>query len=287
MIHSSIELEQDDQGLDCVRLQWNGAEALIYLQGAHIAIYAPAGSENILWVSETSFFQPGKAIRGGIPICWPWFGQHSEADRPQHGYARQSVFRLLSSKPSEEYAQVVLRLDSSEAPFGEWLGKFDLEIEVRLSDHLWMEMLSHNRTAKTQVLSTCLHSYFAVADARQIQLPDLTKKSYLDKVENGENCTQEDPFSIAAEVDRIYLNAPESIWLFDPVVDRKIEINSWGCEQLVVWNPWADKAKQMQDFDDRGYLKMVCVEPANALPGSVTVNPRETHSVGQTLRLTS
>ena len=204
---------------------------------------------------------------------------------PQHGYARQSIFELVSSEVKEDYASVVLRLDPQNSSDEGWANTLELNVEIRLGDGLWMEMRTRNLSEETVSISNCFHSYFAVSGIRQVRLPQVQKKSYLDKTLGYKKCMQTEPVEVSGEFDRVYLEAPNVIDLHDLQARRRISIETWGCENVVVWNPWEEKAKQMPDFDDLGYLNMICVEPANAIPESIKIAPGKIYRSGQKLRL--
>lgn len=266
-----------------VQLTFEGHSLELYLHGAHITSYMQAGEE-VLWLSESSHFNAEKAIRGGIPLCWPWFGPHeSRNDRPQHGFARASQFRVVNTESNALYTGIILRLDADQAPYEEWQGKATLEVEIRLSDTLWMELRTINHSESPLLASQAIHSYFQVEDSRKIAIPELTGLKYHDKVNDNQVTEQKDPILLNGEVDRVYLNTPRRVTLHDQISDRCIAIDTWGNAHFVVWNPGESNAKAMGDFDDDGYEHMVCIEPANAQVSPVSINPGETHRIGQLL----
>lgn len=285
-IEGRITVYEGAAQLPWIRLQCDEALVEVCLQGAHVSSYRPGGTENILWVSSTSSYQEHKAIRGGIPICWPWFGANPEnSERPQHGYARNSLFTLTSSAASETEVQVILKLNPDEVPFSEWVGALQLEVEIRLSDQLWIEMRTRNLSDRPIQISDALHSYFSVSDVRHIQVPELLGCSYLDKTHSYQRLNQENPFGVVAEVDRVYLDVEKRLELVDSKVSKKIRIETWGNRNLVVWNPWIEHARKMDDFEDHGYLNMLCLEPANAQPNSVDLKPGTLHRLGQCIKM--
>lgn len=280
----NISVHAGHGGLACLQLHHNQAFAEVYLQGAHITAYQPAGGKNLLWMSQSAQFHPGKALRGGIPLCWPWFGPNPQiADRPQHGFARTTAFELCSAEADTDSTRVTLRLNSKLAPFPEWQSVAEVTLEIRLSDHLWMELHSTNLSTQPIRLGSAMHSYFAVDDVRQTRIDALRGLSYLDKTQNARLVKQSQDFSVSRATDRVYLDAPNRLNLLTS--DQKLSIENWGCADLVVWNPWLEQAAQMTDFDDQGYLKMLCIEPANVLDNVVRLNPGETHVMGQKLKI--
>ncbi|MEM6584033.1 MAG: D-hexose-6-phosphate mutarotase [Pseudomonadota bacterium] len=264
-------------------LEHGDARVRLALQGAHITEYT-VGNTELLWISESARFAEGVSIRGGIPLCWPWFGASlDDPDWPQHGFARVAQFRLLSKESSSNYATAVLALDSL-APVPEWAGVASLEVEIRLSDHLWMELRTTNRSDRDLLLGAGLHSYFQVSACDEISMPALTGLAFVDMTAGFERAKQTEALEITDEVDRVYLGPPRIVELFDSGRSRKIEIDAWGNTDLVVWNPGPRVAASMEDFDDYGYQRMVCIEPAIALENRVRLQPGARHAIGQTIK---
>ena len=270
--------------MDAVRLRYGQAQVQLYLQGAHVTEYCPKNEENVLWLSDSANFLPGKAIRGGIPLCWPWFGASPDADKPQHGFARYSKFEIVDQQIKDNYVAVVLSLDTKSLGDRHEYDGLDFELEVRLSDSLWMEMRTTNQSNNIYKINDCFHNYFSIPDIGQVRIPQLENLIYLDKVQGFKQCEQRVSFSVGQEVDRVYRGVGETVRVLASN-ESQIDIQTWGLENLVVWNPWSEKAEQMSDFDDLGYQQMICVEPANATYGSIVIPPSATHRSGQQIRL--
>ncbi len=279
----SYQEVEDRPGLPEVILEHDDARVRLSLQGAHITEYV-IGQDDLLWVSESARFAPGASIRGGIPICWPWFGASlDDPDWPQHGFARRSRFRIVSHSAEAASTSVTLALEEP-APIPEWQEQAHLELEVRLSDHLWMELRTTNISDRELLVGAGLHSYFQVSDAGQISIPALTGREYLDKTEAFARKTQSEPLRVDGEVDRVYVDPPGVVELIDLGFSRKVSIEAWGNADVVVWNPGPKVAAAMDDFDDAGYPQMVCIEPAIALERRIHLAPGETCAIGQTIR---
>lgn len=279
-----ISLFQGRGGLPELRLRFADATLVVCLQGAHICSYQPVGSEqaDVLWMSNSAHFATGKPIRGGIPLCWPWFGAHwQDKKQPQHGYARTSNFELLRADASDLCTSVVLgRIEDNTHDNG-----LHMEFEVRLSDRLWIEVRTTNRGESAVEVGAALHSYFQVTDISAVRIPELQGLQYRDKTRDFQSFTQAQPLIVDSEVDRVYRDAPSIVHLLDGDLGRQLEIQSWGNTDLVVWNPWQQKALAMDDFDDHGYGSMICIEPANALENRVLLEPSQQSSIGKTIRL--
>lgn len=278
----TIEAVEGHAGLPELLLTHGESHLRLSLQGAHITEYSVAGDE-LLWVSQSATFAPGAAIRGGIPLCWPWFGASpDDAAWPQHGFARTAAFRLESQTSSAEGSAVVLTMEDS-ARILPWQAAASLQVEIRLSDHLWMELRTTNASDRELRLGAGLHSYFAVSDCHTIQIPSVTGLDYLDKPSGFARKTQTDALVIDGEVDRVYVHPPRRAELVDAARSRRVMIDAWGNTDLVVWNPGATVATSMADFDDEGYRKMVCIEPAIALDNRIRLRPGECHAIGQAI----
>ena len=281
-----LQFSAGEAGMTKVDITFNKARLELYLQGAHITRYQLGADVEVLWVSESANYQPGTAIRGGIPLCWPWFGVDIEnPDRPQHGYARTSVFGVVSTLADEQATSIVLSLDPAQAPCPDGHNKVGLEFEIRLSEALWMEIRSLNLSDSTLTLSNALHSYFSISNHAKVTIPAVTGLTYLDKLQNYMPQQQSSAISINGEVDRVYQAPPEAIDLLDSGKGINTTIRSWGNNNLVIWNPGQQKAQLMADFDDDGYEQMICIEPANALDQSITLQPGECHRLGQRIKI--
>lgn len=281
-----LRFSEGNAGLTRAELVYNEASAEVYLQGAHISRYRPWPGVDALWLSDSAIFQPGKALRGGIPLCWPWFGAATErVDRPQHGYARSADFSVTSTACDHQATTITLALDPAQAPYAEWQNRLQLELEIRLSDTLWMEMRSTSLSAEPLIISNALHSYFAIADRASVSIPALTGLDYRDKLQDYRWLRQATAIEFSGEVDRVYCDPPATVLLIDHARQMTTAIQSWGNNNLVLWNPGAEKARAMTDFDDTGYRRMVCIEPANALKQCVNLQPGECQRLGQRIAL--
>lgn len=263
-----------------VDLGFGSARARVYFQGAHITSWKPDGNTEVLWLSDNANFSPGKAIRGGIPICWPWFGGYwGEGNLSQHGFARTAEFELIDYEKTEFFARARLRM-VSDSPYPEWQNCLALEVEICLSESLQVELITTNISDKTIEVGAALHTYYQVNEVTLVEIPELKGLRFKDKVQGFKIFSQDKKFSVYRETDRVFLNPPNTVHLIEPKINRTLAIESWGNTDLVVWNPWAENAKNMADFDDHGYRNMICVEPANALDNRVFLRPEASFRLG-------
>jgi glucose-6-phosphate 1-epimerase len=273
-------------GLPVVELRGRSGSAEIYLHGAHVTRWDPAGARPVLWVSRSSAFAPGQPIRGGVPICFPWFGAHpTDPGQPGHGFARVREWRLIAtpeaSAPGDEDAAVAeFELGSTEPPHPAWPHAFAARYRVVLGRALTMQLEVANTGSAPISFEEALHTYFAVSDVRDISISGLEGRPYLDKVAGfAERVQAGDPIRFTAETDRVYLDTHATCTIHDPGWKRRITVAKQGSNSTVVWNPWIGKAHAMPDFGDDEWLEMVCVETANVGANRVTLAPGERHRI--------
>jgi glucose-6-phosphate 1-epimerase len=253
----------------------------IALQGAHIATFQPRGEEPVIWLSPHAKFAPGKSIRGGVPICWPWFGPHkADSKLPGHGYARTVPWDVQETKALAD-GSTFLRfgLVESDATRAQWPHPSTVQLEVTVGKALRVELVTTNTGKAAFELGEALHTYFQISDVAKMTIRGLENCAYLDKVLDFSHCTQKDGIVIESEVDRVYINTAADCVIEDKGLKRAIRIAKKGSMSTVVWNPWTEKADKMGDFGENGHRGMVCVESGNALENVVALAPGETHKL--------
>lgn len=266
--------------IDFIEVNNNSASAKISLQGAHVFHYARKGEKNILWLSDISDFEVGKAIRGGVPVCWPSFGMNNP-DLPQHGFARIALFEHASTKELDaNTTEVILILRYSEETLKLWAYKFELELKITVSDKLTMELTTTNLDDKIFKITQALHTYFSISHISDTKIQGLDKKPFLDALTNEQE-VQSGNIMFEKEVDRVYQEVEAEILLTDK--DRTISINNEGSSSVVVWNPWIEKGKRMSAMRDEAYNDFVCIESANAFDDYVDINPGNKHTLKTTI----
>lgn len=244
--------------------------------GAHVLAYTPAGQHPLLWVSKEAVFRPGKAIRGGIPICWPWFGDHpTDPEKPAHGFARISEWEF--GDVTDDSA--TLRLTDSDATRALWPHPFELQLAVTLGETLTVALTAHNRGDEPVTCTGALHSYFAVSKISNARVRGLQGCEYIDSIDNDTQKTQRGPISVSQEVDRIYIDTDAATVIRDAGLSREITIAKRGSRSTVVWNPWIEKAARMADFGNDEYERMLCIETANAANDVIEILPGKSHTL--------
>lgn len=278
-LRGQLRFYSSSTGLVLVEIDNRFASALVCLQGAQVLHYQPVREEPVLWVSEYTHVKPGKAIRGGIPVCWPWFGPHpSDKSKPAHGFARLESWEVLATGTTEEgYTRIVMGLNERPSTRALWNLRFNLQLTVTVGPQLEVSLVTHNPAAVPFIYTGALHSYFDVADVKNIEILGLDGHYYIDKLDNGERKLQQGPVTINDATDRIYINTSDDCLIRDPGKGRIIRVAKEGSRSTVAWNPWMHKAQAMEDFGDHEFHDMVCVETCNVVNDLVRVSPGKSH----------
>jgi D-hexose-6-phosphate mutarotase len=266
-------------GLPLAQIENHYAKGRMFLQGAHVASYRPKGHQPVIWISEGSLYEKGKAIRGGIPVCWPWFADHpTDRNKPAHGFVRTALWSVRETGENKEGAtRLTLGIGHDQETSTFWNHAFDLELSVTFGARLIITLNIRNPGNELFQCGGALHSYFAVGDSSQVQIQGLNGLTYIDKVDGFRRKIQEGPVRIRGETDQIFLETKGDCLIKDPVWQRRIRIAKKGSRTTVLWNPGAEKAAGMKDFRNEEYRGMVCVETANAADDVVTVAPGNEH----------
>ncbi len=277
-----VRFLREPSGLAVTEITTDAASARIALQGAHLLSWIPRGAEPVIWLSPAAKFAAGRAIRGGIPICWPWFGPHPyETTYPAHGFARTGCWEVVAVESGADgTVHLCFRLLPSDASRFWWPHATPLELRIAVGERLRLDLMTKNLGVSPVTISQALHTYFAVSDVRTIQLLGLANCRYIDKIDGGKIKHQTGPVQFQEETDRIYLNSSGEILLYDRALRRRIRIAKSGSHSTVVWNPWIEKSARMDDFVESGYLNMLCIEAANAADDSITLAPGAEHTLG-------
>jgi len=250
-----------ENGFEYIDISNQAAQAKIALQGAHIFQYSVKGEKPLLWLSERSSFEDGVAIRGGIPLCWPRFG-NLDTTLPQHGFARVMRFELIAvEEPTPQLTQVHLQLQSSAKSREIWDYAFVLDVVFTISEELTISMTTQNTDSKEFLLTQAFHTYFLVSDIQNVNISGLEKIPFLDTLDKKMDL-EDSPITIQSEVDRVYEGNIDEIVLDDK--ERKIMIVAENSASVIVWNPWSKKCSQMSGMKDDAYKEFVCIESANA-----------------------
>ena len=259
-----------DAGLPMLLVENRQARAVIALQGAHVMSFQPKGQREMLWVSPKTLFESGKPIRGGIPLCLPWFGPHSEDKTWLHGFARTRQWTLVGSNTLADGAtRLVLELSGDATLCALWPHDFLFHLEIVVGKTLRLEMTVENRGQAPAPLAFAFHTYFAVPDVAQAVISGLEGTSFIDKTDNLARKTQQGEFTISAMTDRVYLDVPAKQRIKSE--DGAITIES-PSRCAIVWNAWHND-KNIGDIGEGNHVGYVCVERGDAADHAVTLAP--------------
>ncbi len=270
----------EENGLPVMRVRNRFGSLSIFRQGAHVTEYVPEGEPAVLFTSARSRFEVGKAIRGGVPICFPWFGPHvTRKELPAHGFARTSAFDYRGSRAGVGGETTLhFSLASGAGTRDAFPHEFSLDYEVTLGKSLGLRLRVTNTGSSHFSFEEALHSYFAVADARDVEVTGLSGEPYVDQLSGRSEVEGTAPIRIAAEVDRVYRSRAECR-IIDRGLSRAIVVRKQRSESTVLWNPWIEKSRRLLDFGDEEYLRMLCIESANVRPHAVELGPSGLHEL--------
>lgn len=279
--NNNLRIRVGEGDIPIVEVENTYASAIISLQGAHILSWIPKGEEEVIWLSDDASFTPGKSVRGGVPICWPWFGAHETNNTfPAHGFARTTDWQIIST---EALADGTTRISFTTQPLPEnesmWPADTTVQYQLTIGKRLELELITHNNSNQPITISQALHTYFRVGDISQAYLHGLDNTDYLDKPDNFIRKLQKGPITIEEEVDRIYLDTNNDCVLEDKSLNRNIIIIKCGSHSTVVWNPGKAVAEKMGDLGEEGYKQMLCVESSNAADDKVIIEPGKAHQL--------
>ena len=263
-------------GLTMIEIDNGHANALISVYAGQVLTFKPKDSANdLLFLGEKAYFETGKAIKGGVPICWPWFGPDPEdKGRPAHGFVRNWPWSVISTKATTDGSTVIkLGVADDAKSRSIWPYAFNLFQVITVGSTLKLELITRNAGDTPFSITQGFHTYFKVGDVTRAQVLGLEDKRFIDKVAHDAIETQDGPVAVHGEVNRIYEGVDRDLLIDDAALDRRIRIRGTGSSTCVVWNPWIETAKSMADLDDADYLTMLCVETLNAASEIIEVPP--------------
>jgi len=277
----AVTIKKHVNGLQYLDVNTLHCTARIFLQGAHIDAFQPKGEKPLLWTSAANDYQAGCGIRGGVPICWPWFGAHATAGFPQHGFARTSLWDLDSVNEYDDALEITLSLSISDDNKPYWPHHTGVAVCFRLSDTLSISLININHGDSDVSLTQALHSYFPIGDIHQLQASGFKGAKYVEFAQ-GPYPQSQDHVLFNAETDRVYTDLGSVQQLH--TTDGVIEICRENSASAVLWNPWIDKSQRLSRFNDHDYLSMVCLEAANVAEDKITLAPNTRHTLTTHIR---
>ncbi|WP_188014896.1 D-hexose-6-phosphate mutarotase [Vibrio harveyi] len=277
VLSDNVTIVEVDQ-VKVVRVIHEKATAGIALHGGHVVSFTPAGKEDLIWMSEKAIFDGKAALRGGIPVCWPWFGRIAA---PAHGFARTAEWELVEHRENDNGVIVELALFPTEETHDIWPHMFDARLMVEISDQLKVTLKVTNIDDAEWTFSGALHTYLNVGDIKQAQTTGMGPE-YIDSLKEGGICQGGDVLQLTDTIDRVYTQPEAQILVKDAVLNRTLSVENQGHNSAVLWNPWATGAQGMGDMADNGYETMLCVEStvhAPSIKQGKTLQPGETHEL--------
>jgi glucose-6-phosphate 1-epimerase len=263
-------------GLKYLEISTELCDAIIFFQGAQISHFKPKNQAPLLWLSSEETYSLGTSLRGGIPICWPWFGQEA---MPQHGFARNLIWELTHQETIDGAVHLTFSLPIDNVDAQLWPYKFKLLVHFVLGQTLEVRLETHNLTQQHFSISQALHTYFAIDNIDAVHVTGLEHLDYIEfELKKKGNKT---PITIHQETDRIYLNAPCQQWIHTP--QGTIEVTRQGSQSVVLWNPWIKKSHLLSNFGDHDYQKMLCLEACNIMSDRILLKPESQCMLSQTI----
>ena len=281
VLSDNVTIVEIDQ-VKVVRVIHEKATAGIALHGGHVVSFKPTGQEDLIWMSDEAVFDGKAALRGGIPVCWPWFGRIAA---PAHGFARNSEWTLIEHRENENGVIVELGLLPCESTLAVWPHQFQAHLLVEIGDELTVTLDVTNTDSQAWTFSGALHSYLTVGDIEQAKTTGMGPE-YIDSLQDGKVCQGGDELVLTDTIDRVYTQPEAVISVADAKLARTLTVENQGHNSAVLWNPWAEGAAGMGDMQDDGYLTMLCVEStlhAPSIEQGKELQPGESHQLITTI----
>jgi glucose-6-phosphate 1-epimerase len=283
---ASASVVKGKGGLQAVRIECPQAAGEMYLHGAHVTSWKPAGREEVLFLSSRSLWEDGRAIRGGIPICFPWFGNKADdPEAPAHGFVRTESWQLESIAQVENGIRVSMFTESDEGSRRWWPGDFHLAYRVTFGEELVLELVMTNTGKTAQRFEEALHAYHKVGNVLKARVAGLDRVEYIDKTDSNRKKIQNGEIVVVSETDRVYLNTSGAIEVEDAQMRRRTRVSKENSLTTVVWNPWVQKAQSMPDFGDNEWMNMICIETSNVADFAVDLAPGQRYSMKAIVRV--
>jgi len=275
---------EGDGGLAQVDITSPLAHGRMYAHGAHVTSWRPAGSEEVLFLSTKSRWEEGQAIRGGIPICFPWFrGKADDPHAPAHGFVRTRSWQLGSIVETSAGVAVTILTESDEQTRRYWPAEFRLVHRATFGSELTLELVCTNTGGTPLRFEEALHTYNRVADVGTVRLQGLDGTRFLDNTDSNKEKTQLGDVTIACQTDNAFISTQNAVDLLDPKMGRRIRLRKANSSTTVVWNPWQEGASRLRDLGEGEWTQFLCVEASNIIGGAVTLAPGQQHRMSAVL----
>jgi glucose-6-phosphate 1-epimerase len=272
-------------GLPKLQVTVKPASAEIYLHGAQVTSWQPAGAEEVIFLSEHSHWEEGRAIRGGIPVCFPWFRAKADDPKaPAHGFVRTREWQLDSvSSEQDGSVMAAFSTESDDSTRQWWPHEFRLVLRITIGVTLGLELTATNTGPAPLSFEEALHTYFRVGHAESVRVRGLSGVTYLDNVDRNREKTQSGDVVLTGTTDNAYLNTLSVAELVDPILRRTVRTEKGNSRTTVVWNPWQQGTASLSDLGEDEWRHMTCVEASNILSSAVQLGPGEEHTMRASL----
>ena len=274
----SVSIDAGMGGLPRVRVRNSHAECSIYVYGAHVVSFTPRGKKDLLWLSPYSFFKEGFPIRGGIPICFPWFGKREgREDLPLHGFVRTRIWSIESAEDlADGRTTIVFSLESTDPPAEAWPYRFRLQLSMTVGEALEMALIIQNLEDVPLTCEDGFHTYFRVEDPGQCEVTGLNEVEYIDRIKGDVRAVQLGPARFKGEMVHAFMHVPPVLELVDFVEERRIRIEQQHMGSTLLWNPGSRAGAANPEIRE-AWNQFVCVESANCLDCRLTIPARGLH----------
>jgi glucose-6-phosphate 1-epimerase len=275
---------EGDGGLPRVEITCPDARGEIYVHGAQVTSWRPAGSEEVLFLSSKSRWEEGQAIRGGIPVCFPWFrGKTDDSHAPAHGVVRTRSWQLDSIAETAAGVAVSMSIGSDEQTRQWWPGEFSLVHRVTFGSELMLELVCTNTGTTPLHFEEALHTYNRVEDVKGVRLQGLDRTEFLDNTDSNKKKMQLGDVTIGSQTDNAFINTQNAVDLLDPEMRRRIRLQKTNSSTTVIWNPWQEGADRLKDLGQDEWKQFLCVEASNIIGNAVTLAPGQQHTMSAVL----
>jgi glucose-6-phosphate 1-epimerase len=287
-IPNVVEVISGNGGLPEIRVTAPWASAEIYLHGAQLTSWQPVHAEEVLFLSKHSHWEEGRAIRGGIPVCFPWFRSKGDAPMaPAHGFVRTKEWRLESVKIDQESVVVICSTENGESTYRWWPHPFRLVHILSIGKSLRLELIVENTGQTPFHFEEALHAYFQVSRVENVSIRGLDQIAYLDNTDGNHKKTQLGDLIFTAKTDNAYVDFHGAAELLDPTWRRSIRTEKANSATTVVWNPWQEGAASLGDLGDEEWQQFACVEASNILGSAISLAPGQEHRMQATISVGS
>ncbi|PKH04246.1 D-hexose-6-phosphate mutarotase [Psychromonas sp. MB-3u-54] len=285
-LSTAVSIQADAAGYEFLIIGHEKFDAAFALHGGHLVHFQLKEQPPIIWLSKTAIYNQQKAIRGGVPVCWPWFGAADKSlgeNLPAHGFARTSKWELAAHNEFSEGVEIELRLTDNAATREIWPFQFELVLKATLTDQIKLELISKNTGNSPFSYRGALHTYLNISAPESCAISGLNN-NYNDSLNNGQAKSGDSTLKITGPIDAIYKKALSPIKLSDKQFNRQLIIDNSGNDTEVLWTPWVAGAQAFADMTDQGYKTMFCIESAITNKSGVTVKPGHSHSLTSTIK---